>query len=297
MTLDNNSLAQNITLYDLKITRGFPFTAIVTGNLMSGTGNTGLLIDTQRQYLPSDSFKSIEGSVTDSNGNAVIHLVPNDEIYNFIVSLDGVVLGSFNNYQVKCANPSIGDCSITLSLSQSSASPPDFETLGNITQTFLLNRDTNTLYQTFISTDGLSKTVRSLVLKADNYDNTTICNNTVSGTSGTLICNLPVAYQNSSIFVQTFVNGDYIGTKFFSQGNSPDWKGADILLLLLMFSALTLLFIGHPIFTIIGSILGLVIPIIFISVAGASFGTLIGATFYYIAGGVILIILMNKKKV
>jgi len=295
-TLNNNSLSQNITLYNLKLSRGYSFVAIVTGNLISGIGNTGLLVDVQRQYLSQNKFISIEGSVTNSEGNAVIHLVQNDEIYNFIVSSNGVVLGSFNNYQVKCANPSIGDCTITLSLSQSSASMPEFTTWGNITQVFLLDTTTNTLYQTFTSADGLSKTVRGLVLKTDNYGNNTICNNTLSGTSGTLICNIPTSYQNNTISVQTFVNGDYIGTTFFTQGTSPDWKGADILILLLMFSALTLLFIGHPIFTIVGSILGLVLPMILISVAGASFGTLVGSLFYYIAGGVIIIILMNKKK-
>ncbi len=295
-TIRNSLLPYNTFLYGLNNTRGEAFNIIVAGNVLSATGNSGLLIDSQRQYLSLNEFKSIESSLTSAEGIAVTHLVENEEVYNFLVSYDGEILGTFNNYKVKCANPTLGQCSITLNLASATGSSTDFENYGNITQSFIYNNQTKTLFQTYSVTNGNTKEVRSLVLKLDNYGNTTICNTTSVGTSGTLICVLPEIYQNTSFIVQTFVDGEYIGSKIFSDGDVVDWYGADIFILLLGFSAFVLLFVGHPITIVIGAIVGMVFPIVLISVAGLNFATLIGGVLYYIAGGIIVLLVMRRNQ-
>ena len=82
----------------------------------------------------------------------------------------------------------------------------------------------------------------------------------------------------------------------FSQGEEVDWQGADILIYLLMFSALVLLFIGHPITMVVGALAGLTLPVILISLAEGSFSTILGAVLYYIASGVIIIIVLAKRR-
>ena len=295
-TVSGTNTPQNLTLYDLNESRGYAFNIIVVGNTLSTIGNVGLLVDTQRQYLSEAQFKSVESTVTSSGEIAVSHLIENDVIYNFLISYNGELLGTFNNYKVKCANPTLGQCSITLNLLSATGTQPDFETYGNVTQVFLLDETTNTLYHTFTSTDGNSKTVRSLVLKDDGYGNTTICNGLAVGTSGTIICNIPSSYQNSSIFIQTFVDGGYVGSKFFSQGVDIDWQGADIIILLFMFSSLVLLFIGHPITIVIGALLGLILPALLISAGSASFGSLMYAVIYYVVAGIIVLIVIGRKR-
>jgi len=296
LTINSTDFPQNLTLYNLEADRGFSFNAIVVGNILYAQGGTGLLVDVQRQYLAYDQFVSVESAITNSEDTAVVNLVEDDEIYNFIVSYNGEVIGTFNNYQVKCANSGIGQCSITLNLAIATGVRKDFEDYGNITQLFLLDTDTNILHHTFSSTDGSSKSIRSLVLKDDGFGNETICNNTASGLSGTILCTIPPQYQNMSIFIQTFESEEYLGSKFLSQGPVIDWKGADILIMLLMFSSLVLLFVGHPVTIVIGAIVGLVMPVILISVATATFTTMIGSALYYIAGGIIILIVMKRKK-
>ena len=295
-TIKNDTIPQNISLYNLKLTKGYPFKITVVGNLLSSTANEDLLVDTQRQYLAENLFRSIESAVTDDEGETLTHLIQNSEVYNFIISYYGTTLGTFNNYRVQCSNPSLSQCSITLNLASSTTGIEDFENYGNIEQTFLLDTTTNTLYQTFSSTDGESKSVNGLVIKADGYGNTTICNNSVSGTSGTLTCSIPAIYQNTSFFVQTSVDGEYVGAKYFSQGVVTDWKGANIFIGLLMLSSLVLLFIGHPITIVIGAILGFTMPVLLLMVGGLSFATVIGALFYYIGAGVIILIVLGRKR-
>lgn len=296
LTINNDTISQNITLYNLNLTRGNSFNVIVVGNLLSSQGNAGLLVDTQRQYLATNEFLSVESPITDSSGVAISNLVQTEEIYNFLISFNGELLGTFNNYQVKCANAALGQCSITLNLATATGQPADFETFGNITQVFLLNTNTNVLHHTFSSTDGASKTVRSLVIKNDGYANETICDSTTTGTSGTILCPIGITYRNVSIMIQTFVGGEMIGTKQITQGPDIDWQGADILIMLLMFSSLTLLFLAHPITIVLGSILGLAIPVIFITSAEASLGVLFGAVLFYIAAGIVAIVVIAKKK-
>lgn len=295
-TVSNDTLNQNISLYNLNKSKGYAFNIIVVGNLLYSFGNSGLLVDTQRQYLALNQFLSVESSITSSEGIAVSHMIQNDEVYNFIISYNGIVLGTFNNYRVKCSNAYVDQCAITLNLAQSTADPPDFINYNNVSSVYLLDRNNNILYHTFSSTDGESKTVRSVVIKADGYGNTTICNNSLTGTSGTIQCTIPASYQNSSFFVMTYVNGDYSGSKFFSQGVNAEWYGADILIIMLMFSSLVLLLIAHPITIVIGAILGLVMPVALIYVTGASYGAIIGALLFYIGAGIIAIIIIGRKQ-
>lgn len=295
MTINTNTPLQNITLYNLPSGEGKSFNIIVVGNLLSSTGNADLLVEVQRKYVGIGLFKLVESPITSSEGEAIANLIPLEIIYTFVISYNGQTLGTFNNYQVQCSNPSIDQCSIILNLGQSSGSQADFDNYGNISQIFLLDRDNNILYQTFTSTDGLIHTVNSLVLKDDGFLNETICSQTITGTSGTFVCNIPIAYQNSSFYVQTTVDGNFIGSKYFSQGVTINWFEADIFIELLMFSSLVLLLIANPITIIIGAILGITMPILFLYIGQASFGKIIASIIFYIVAGVIIILQMRRK--
>jgi hypothetical protein len=252
-------------------------------------------VDVQRQYLSENLFRSIESAVTDSDGETIGHMIQNEQVYNFILSYYGETLGSFNNYRVQCENPSLYQCTITLNLASVTAGIPTFQDYGNVEQTFLYDNDTHTIYQTFTSTDGESKEVQQVVLKLDNYANTTICDTTTSGTSGTLTCVIPTIYQETAFYIDTYIDGEYVGTKLFSQGIEYDWMGADVLIILLMFTSLVLLFIGHPILIVIGAVLGLVLPVTLIYIASASFASIMGAVMYYVAVGVVIMIILRRK--
>jgi hypothetical protein len=294
MQITNSTLPQNIILYDLQQSSGYSFSVIVVGNLYSTNGNADLLVDVQKKYISQNKFISIESSETSSDGIAIAHLIPNSEIYNFVVSYAGVTLGTFNNYQVQCQNVVTSSCAITLNLAQSTAQLPDFYNYGNISQ--VLQLVNNTLYHTFSSTDGITHTIRSWVIKNDGYSNTTICNNTAVGTSGTIACDIPVVYQDSDFWVRTYVDGNYISSNFFSQGTNHNWYGADIIIEILMFSCLTLLLVYHPITITLGAVLGMTFSVLLLFAGQGNFGSIFGAVLFYIIGGIVVIWQISRRQ-
>jgi len=296
-TINLNNINNSIDLYNLNTDTGnYQFSIIAVGNLISSQGNSGLLVDMQRQYLSRNEFISVESPVTSSEGIGIGALVTNKEIYNFIISLNGEVIGSFNNYKVQCQNPTIPQCSLTLNLAQSTAGQTDYNNYGGISQSFSLDSGTNILYQTYSSSDGESHEVRSIVQRMYGTSNKTICNTTSIGTSGTINCDIPVARRNEIIIINTLVDGNNVGYKIITQGVDQDWFGADILIELLAFSALVFLFIGHPITLVIGGILGLASPVLLLLITGGSFGAIFFSIFYYAIAGGIIIWMMSRKK-
>lgn len=294
--ISNTSSIQQITLYNLLQTSGYPFSVIVVGNLLSSNGNANLLVEVQKQYIYLNNFYSVESAVTSSDGIAILHLVPNNEVYNFIVSYNGVVLGTFNNYKVTCSNPLA--CTITLNLASSTTDNTDFTDYGNISTNYNLDTSSNILYFTYNSLDGNSHNVSLNVVKSDGYGNTTICSGSSYGTSGTITCNIPISYQNTSFFTNLKSDGQYIGTKLFSRGtdmSSLDMYGVDIFIELLMYSSLVLLFIANPILIVIGAILGITCAIVLLGVTGGSFSTSIVSIAWFIGAGLIIIWQISKK--
>jgi len=294
-SLNAGLLGQNITLYNLKNTTSQTFNIIVTGSTLSN-GNRGLLVEAQRKYIASNNFNLVEGFQTDNQGQTLLHLVEEDEIYNFIISYNNVVLSSFNNYRVKCQNKFAGQCSIILSLSQSTANPINYESYGNVSLTYLFDVVNHILYETFTTSDANNHNVTQVVTQFIQ-SNTTLCTNSLIASSGTLTCTIPTVYQNTTFEVRTYSDGTLIDTKLFTQGENLNFQGADIFIELLMFSALVMLMLAHPILIILGSILGLIMPLILLYIGTGSFAEIMGIAMFYVVAGFVLMFVIRRKTV
>lgn len=284
MTLNSAALNQNISLYDVRNADSNAFSVTVRNSGIYLDRN--LVVDTQKQYLGLNSFISVESSKTDSDGVAIAHLIPTSAVYNFIVSYQGQVLGTFNNFQPACQNSVTGQCEITLNLDEAIASMVNFNSYGNIDIAFLLTNVTSTLYGTFITSDSQSHNVGMVVTTNDGFDNNTFCNTTLPGTSGTLICNIPVSYRLEPFYADIYSDGRYIGSYYFTLDTTPPFQGVDIIIELLLFSTLVLLFMSSPILMVIGGIAGFVLSMIIFSLnTGAKFSIIV---WFLIAGGIII---------
>lgn len=295
-TLNSGTQRQDVKLYDLLSSRSTSFTLILQANDLSTI--EGAVIDVQRAYIPIDQFLSVESPLTDTDGTTVAHLVAGEIYYNFIVTKNGQVLGTFNNYLVQCQNAVTGECRIFLNLAQSTTSLPDFENYGDIAVNYLWSPSTRQLTMSFLSTDGDSHLVAWNVTKLDNYGNNTICTNSATGTAGSFLCTVPTSFGNTSILAQVYSDGVFVGQNIFSlQPNSQDiWGGTKVVLGIIMYGMIALLMIGHPVTIIIGAILGMGAAMAFHLVDG---GTLIGNSsiflWFVIAGGIIIFYMRNKS--
>lgn len=295
MTISNATANQNIALYNMLISRAYVFGINVVGSYTTPNGNTGLLVDILRKYVPQNKYTSIESVISDATGKGVGHLIAGNEIYSFIVSYQGRVLGYFNEYEVQCQNPSIGQCFITLNLGQSTGEIINYNNYGNITTLYTLNNDSTILTMTFSSTDGKAHLVNLTLLKADGYLNETICQTSAYGTSGALQCIIPAVWQNTSFATQLSVDYVYIATKLFSAGVQPSFYGVEIFIQLLMFSSLVLLMIGNPIMIVVGAIFGMLMSGILLFIGTNNFISMMAAVLFYVIGGIIIIWQIGRK--
>ena len=289
--INNATLMENVTLYNLFIASGNTFQIYVRG---SNLGNSGLLVDVQKQYVAKNAFFSVESPVTDNTGNTIARLIQTSEIYNFIVSKNGNILGIFNNYQVKCANAATGDCPITLNLAEQTGNIVNLENYGNVTGIHLLNNNTNTLYYTFQTTDSNAHNIRQQVIINDGFDNQTICDQTVLAVSGTIICSIPTIYQETTFYAKIYSDGNLIGAKLFSQGNKPDFYGVEIFMSVLLYSSIVLLMLSNPILIVLGTMLGMIFSAIILFLGSFKLTSIIITLSYFIVAGVIIINKMRK---
>lgn len=291
----STTTVQQINLYDLLDSRSTAFTISLSSSDLSKI--RGAVVDVQRQYIPINQFISVESPLTNNDGDAVAHLVHNEVYYNFVVTQNGTLLGTFNNYLVQCQNFVTGDCRISLNLIQSSPRIPDFKNYGNITGAFTWSPSTRNLLFSFLSTDGLAHNVSWNVLKLDSWGNSTICTTSAVATTGTFSCTIPTIYGNSSIQTQVYSDGIFLGNSIFSLQPSPGsvFGGTRVVLAIVMYSTLTLMMIASPVTIIIGAVLGMIFAGLFHLVDGGSFiGNSSILLWFLIAAGVIIFYMRNK---
>lgn len=292
-TISNSTLNQTINLYNLLNTNGNTFKITVFGSLETGANN--LLIETTKNYVALNTNYTVESSVTDNDGVTLSHLIPVNSIYNFIISSNGNVIRVLNNYRVECQNIITGDCSIILNLAQTLPNTPIFEDYGNIQGSFVLDNVTSTMTFNYVSSNGNSHSVTLSVLKDDGYGNNSICDTTISGTSGSVSCIIPPIYTNSSLYARAYSDGALVGTKFFTLSVKPNYYGIDVLIGIFMYSCLVLLFLANPIMIVLGAILGMVFAIILITITGGSMVGLLGTALYFVAAGIIIIWQIGRR--
>jgi hypothetical protein len=290
LTITSTNFSQNLTLYNLLISSGYAFRITSTG-----TNLNNLVISVYKQYLPSANFILVESPLSNSDKEAIAHLIPQSAVYNFVISSAGTVLGSFNNYQVTCQNPSIGQCYIILNLVGDVQPTVNFNNYLGVSVTNYLNNSNGVLTTVFSSTDSKSHTITQLLIKNSGFSNETICNNSLSAESGTIICSIPNAFQNSSYILKTFVDGSLRGSGVFTQGEDPEWYGADILIELFMFTSIVLLMTAHPVLIVIGAMLGLILSVALIFMSSGSFGSIIATLIYFIVAGGVIIWQISRK--
>ena len=205
-TLSNTTTIQDIILYDLNLSDSTEFQLTFTGSDFLFVENA--LVHVDRQYISENQFKTVELPKTDFNGQAVLHLVRNDVIYNIRITKGGVVLGNFENKVAFCDDFTIGDCNIELNAFDSVDAVFNYdEDIGIIFTTPTYNATSNKVSFNFLTEDGESSTVRLEVTRNDIFGNRSVCNSTLTSSGGTLICNVPATIEDSFLKTEVSVDG------------------------------------------------------------------------------------------
>lgn len=296
LAVNSTTIQQNISLFDILASpRSTTFTIQVQDTDLSPV--LGAIVDVQRNYIDLNQFLSVESPLTDVDGNAITSLVQNEVVYNFVVSQNGLILGTFNNYKVKCGNQLTGDCNIILNLISSSSTPQDYKNYGGISINPTFDPNNRVVSVGYASADGLIHTVSVVTILNDGYGNTTICSINSTGTIGTITCPIPSATGNTSISTSVSSDGTFLGimTNYYGD-NTNVFGNTGKLFALIMYSTLVLLFMGNPVIMVIGSILGIVCAgLLFFTTGGNILG--IGSILIWVIVAAAIIIDQVRRRI
>lgn len=295
-TITNASITQNINLFDLKSVDAQNF--LVTFKDANFLPVEDALIQIQRRYISEAVFKTVEIPKTDNSGQAAGSFDLTGALYTIVVTKNGVILATFDNIAVICQDTVIGDCRINLNTASSTLDFTDWEKRGGITNTMLFNKTTRRITVIFTSTDGTAKTVMINATKYDMFGNDTICTDSLTSASGTLICDIPASYGNVTIKAKLYSDGNLIRTEIYIISASVrDIFGTDgLVLFLILMLTIPLMLATTGVGVVIGVIMGLVLGA-FLTLVDT--GTIIGTASFIIWGiiaGLIIIWKISRRE-
>lgn len=186
---------QNITLYLINSSLTTDVYLIVKDSYFDAIPN--VIIKILRYYIGDNEFKTIEESKTDINGYAISRLIENDINYKFILEQEGEIIYTSSAMRIVCVDiPCTKEFIIT-------GDTEDYfymyEGISGLTYSVDWNNATKMLSLTFNDNTGLTPTIRFPVIRDSITGNTTICNNTLTSTAGTIYCNL-TGYTDGTFF-------------------------------------------------------------------------------------------------
>ena len=286
--------SQNITLYNLAINNSQNFT--ITYKDSSFLPVADALIQVQRKYVSEGVFTVVEIPITDINGQAVASLVNNNVLYSFTVTKDGEVLGVFSDVYAVCQNPSINDCNINLNSYSSTIPSTDFSQATDFVYTLTYDNSTRTITSIFSIPSGSVSSVY-LNVTTENALGTSVCNQSVISSTGTLNCVVGSSFGNTTVLAKLYKNGNLIaqGQIKLDQDARQIYQGIQITLaLFLMFTLIGVAMSDSPVFTVISLMVGVILLFILNLVDSTGYYGA-GATILFLIIAIILIIVKRKR--
>jgi hypothetical protein len=241
-TLSNSSYFHDIKLYGLNNEDSTAFQLTFRDSSYSLKGN--VLVYLYRQYIGDNDFKVVEVPITDTNGQTILHLVRNDEIYNIVfVDVGGKIVAAFNKITAFCQDYTIGSCEIFLNAPLEEEEIYDYDDEFGITYTGPdYSNATKTVTFSYVVTNLSEKKVRMEVIKDSGFNNRSICTDEITSAAGTLSCDVTDWSTNSRyLFIKIYVDEELfivmqkdLESSQFTFGNAAGAFYAFLLIILLI---------------------------------------------------------------
>lgn len=277
--VSNQTVQENFSLYDVNSTKVLPFLLTFRNSNLALHPNA--LVQVYKQYLEDNDFKIVEIPLTDSNGQAILNLERNTAVYNIImIDVTGSVIASFNNIVAFCQDYTIGSCSIDLSAGAGGELSYNYNTDVGISYTISYQNSTNKISLTFTSLNSSNQNVKLVVKTQNQFENETVCINSLTATSGTVTCDISSDVNtNQFFFSEILVNNNLISTEVLNTNPSLSSKGGyfgtnGFFLAFLFMIFIVLIFSNDKQVLVIGIGIGWVL----ISILGLIKGALIGVS-------------------
>ena len=207
--ISNKTIPNNISLYDLNDDDSTEFQLTFRDSSFSLASN--ILINLYRQYISDGDFKVVEIPLTDSSGQAILHMVRNDVVYNIImVDEQGNILDTFNQFTAFCDDATIGLCTIRLNARGEEDIVYNYnDDLGISYENPTYSSVTGLVSFSFVSDDLSSKEVRVDVIRNSAFGNRSVCSESLTSSTGIITCDVSsVSDTDRFFFINIFVDGN-----------------------------------------------------------------------------------------
>ena len=253
------------------------------------------IIHVFRRYIGEGDFREVERSKEDENGDTIVHLVEEDVIYYFVVSLEAQTLYLSSQYTALCQSL---PCAIQL---QEGGGFQEFtndwdliEDGGYILAQSSLTREVNMTYETS-TPSTMNLTVYALNGEGE-YES--IGSEAETGTSGTITISVPVISGNTSFFASVYQDDVFKRSQWVDfEEDAGLYLGNALSLFLgaLIILAFGLIAISEGVGVIVFLLLGMVIAMILGLVDYRTSSGINVLIYFIIAGGIILWKLTRRK--
>ena len=190
---------------------------------VDGFAVDGSLAHVYRKYIGDGEFLEVERSKADQNGDTIVHLVEEDVIYYFLITLDGEILYTSSSYTALCqAVP----CTINLEEGGESA---EFGTDYDLVDGggYSINESRSTRMVSLVYSVNETTTMNFTLYKYD-YDGSVVQINTTedTGLNGILTLHVPQSAGNVSFFASVVKDDVFINSEWVDfEGQAVDYFG------------------------------------------------------------------------
>jgi hypothetical protein len=218
------------------------------------------IVTVLRDYIGNGLFKEVERSKQDNNGETHIHLVQEDVLYKFRVTLNGIFLYESAVYNAKCLST---PCSITLEQIAGAGDQPSPSLLK--TGTFNLSSDESlrlvSLAFNLNQTGEMNLTVYQYV--DGNPTPQAVASEIKVAKSGVISLTIPQSYGNVTYISEARYNTGYIGHEFLEWSNPMLNLGTfGLILAFILILSLGLIALSHGVWTVIFVVIGFVFAVL-----------------------------------
>lgn len=254
------------------------------------------VVHTFRKYIGEGIFREVERSKQDDNGETHIHLVEEDVIYYFVITLEGEEIFTTATYNARCQEV---PCVITISARGGVANfTTDWDLIDDTTigtYTFTTN---STLRRARVVYNLLASSTMNLTVW-EYSNNPSEINATGSdvetAASGTLTVTVPASDGNKTYYATLYKDGKYITTQWlYLEGSGTDYFGATlgVFMAALLVLALGLMTASEGVPLVIFLIVGLIAATI-LHLVDLSW---IGLIYIAVAGGIIIWKITERRR-
>lgn len=252
----NSLTTDQINLYDLALddSTTFLFKFFDEDNIEVKDG----VVHTFRKYIGDGEFREVERSKSDNNGETHVHLVEEDVIYYFKISLESEILFTSASYSAKCLST---PCQIDL---EASGEFEEFDNNWDLANgSYDVSSDAGTRQVSMLYSLENPQTMNLTVMRYTNNPDTmeVVGSDEAYSTGGILSVTVPQVAGNVSFIAVVYEDGEVIDTEWvdFSPSGSDYFGATGIFMALLLIICLILMGSSEGEGTLIFAIIGLIL--------------------------------------